>query len=166
MHFDPKPPSGDCAPRTRATRSRPPRLGEDQPPAGPSQAHLRRAASTAYYAVFHCLAATVADTLMGKGRNEAWHQAYRALEHASAKKACRNMQALRAFPPEVQDFAETFVALQDSRHQADYALDVRYHKSDVLAGIDAAETAIAWLESADIRHRRRFAAHVLFKRRP
>ena len=135
-------------------------------PRRPSQANLRRAVSTAYYAVFHCLAATVADTLMGKGRNEAWHQAYRALEHASAKKACRNMRALRAFPPEVQDFAETFVALQESRHQADYALDVRYHKPDVLAGIDAAETAIAWLEGVDIRHRRRFAAHVLFKRRP
>ena len=48
----------------------------------------------------------------------------------------------------------------------DYALDGRYYKPNVLAEIDKAEAAIARLEGADIRHRRRFAAHVLFKRRP
>lgn len=32
------------------------------------------------------LAGAVADLLMGKVRNEAWHQAYRALEYASARK--------------------------------------------------------------------------------
>ena len=33
--------------------------------AQPTQADLRRAVSTAYYALFHCLAATVADLLTG-----------------------------------------------------------------------------------------------------
>ena len=134
-------------------------------PRRPSQANLRRAQSTAYYAVFHCLAATVANVLMGKGRGEAWHQTYRALEHQSARKACQNMQVLREFPPEVQLFAKTFGDLQSVRHQADYALDGRYNKPEVLAQIGRAETAIVCLEGADIRHRRRFAAHVLFKRR-
>ena len=134
-------------------------------PRRPSQANLRRALSTAYYAVFHCLAATVADALMGKGRGDAWHQTYRALEHDSARRACKNMQAMRGFPPEVQSFAKTFVALQRARHQADYALDGRYAKPEVLVEINEAEAAIARLEGADIRHRRRFAAHVLFKRR-
>ena len=60
-------------------------------PRRPSQANLRRALSTAYYAVFHCLAATVADALMGKGRSDAWHQTYRALEHGSARRACDNI---------------------------------------------------------------------------
>ena len=60
-------------------------------PRRPSQANLRRALSTAYYAVFHCLAATAADALMGKGRNDAWHQTYRALEHGSARRACDNI---------------------------------------------------------------------------
>ena len=46
-------------------------------PRRPSQANLRRALSTAYYAVFHSLAGAIADILMGKGRNEAWHQVYR-----------------------------------------------------------------------------------------
>ena len=131
----------------------------------PTQANLRRALSTAYYAVFHCLAATVADALMGKGRGDAWHQTYRALEHGSARRACRNMQAMREFPPEIQDFAETFNDLQKVRHRADYALDGRYNKADVLEEIEVAEMAIAGLEGAALQHRRRFAAHVLFKRR-
>lgn len=134
-------------------------------PRRPSQANLRRALSTAYYAVFHSLAATVAATLMGKGRSDAWHQAYRALEHGSAKNACQNMRAVREFPPEIQGFAKTFSDLQSERHQADYALDGRYSKQDVHAKIDEAEAAISQLEGADLRQRRRFAAHVLFKRR-
>ena len=134
-------------------------------PRRPSQANLRRALSTAYYAVFHSLAATVADALMGKGRGDAWHQTYRALEHGSARNACQNMQAMREFPSEIQGFARTFNDLQRERHQADYALDGRYSKLDVLAKIDGAEAAIAQLEGADLRQRRRFAAHVLFKRR-
>ena len=49
------------------------------------QASLRRAISTAYYAVFHSLARIAADLIVGTDRNEAWHQAHRALEHGSAK---------------------------------------------------------------------------------
>ena len=134
-------------------------------PRRPSQANLRRALSTAYYAVFHSLAANVADALMGKRRNDAWHQTYRALEHGSAKRACQNKQAMREFPPEIQLFAGMFNDLQDIRQRADYALDGRYDKAEVLAEIGRAEDAIAWLEAADLHHRRRFAAHVLFKRR-
>ena len=102
---------------------------------------------------------------MGKGRSDAWHQTYRALEHGSARRACDNTRAMAEFPSGIRSFAETFSDLQHARHQADYALDGRYDKLDVLADIEAAEAAIGWLEAADIRHRRRFAAHVLFKRR-
>ena len=77
-------------------------------PRRPSQANLRRAVGTAYYALFHCLAGTAADLLIGGNRSEAWHQVYRALEHGSAKSACRNRQAMQRFPLEVQDFADTF----------------------------------------------------------
>ena len=136
-------------------------------PRRPTQANLRRAVSTAYYAVFHGLAGAAADLLIGKksrGR-PAWHQVYRALEHTSARSACRNMRVMRGFPLEIQGFADTFVALQKARQRADYALDGRYYKLDVLAEIDAAETAIARLEGAEDQHRRSFAAHVLFKRR-
>ena len=75
------------------------------------------------------------------------------------------MQAMREFPSEIQGFARTFNDLQSERQRADYALDGRYSKLDVLAKIDGAEAAIAQLEGADLRQRHRFAAHVLFKRR-
>ena len=132
----------------------------------PTQARLRRAVSTAYYAVFHCLAGTAADLFIGRSRNEAWHQVYRALEHGKARNACWHQRAMQRFPTEVRDFAEAFVMLQDRRHEADYALDDRYDKLDVLSAIDRAENAIARFDQADIEHRRSFVAHVLFRQRP
>ena len=134
--------------------------------AQPTQADLRRAVSTAYYALFHCLAAAAADLLTGSSsRGPEWHQVYRALEHGKAKRACRQQGALRAFPMEIRSFAKAFVELQDARHEADYALDGQYLKPDVLAIIIRAGEAIDRFEQADVRHRRGFAVHVLFKRR-
>lgn len=116
--------------------------------------------------MFHCLAGTAADLLIGKSRNAAWHQVYRALEHGMAKQACLDRGAMQGFPPEIRSFAGTFVALQLKRHEADYALNARpYRKSDVMTEIDAAELAVSRFEQANIEARRRFAAHVLFKRR-
>ena len=136
------------------------------PAAEPTQTDLRRALSTAYYALFHCLSASAADLLTGDGvRGPEWHQVYRALEHGKAKRACRQQQALRAFPSEIHSFAETFVELQGVRHEADYALEGEYLRPNVLAIINTAEDAINEFGQADIRHRRGFAVHVLFKRR-
>ena len=132
----------------------------------PTQANLRRAVSTAYYAVFHCLARAAADLLIGRSRGVAWHQVYRALNHGDARNACQNKKAMIDFADQIQFFAATFVALQDARHQADYGLERRYEKLDVLAAIDRAETAIALFEQADRQQLRTFATAVLFKRRP
>ena len=133
-------------------------------PRRPNQANLRRAVSTAYYAVFHCLAGAAANLLVGRSRGSAWHRVYRALEHGKAKSACGHKQAMKRFQPEIQYFAETFVILQDARHRADYVLEGRYYKLDVLADIDQAENAIIQFEQTDILHRRDFATHVPFTR--
>ena len=133
--------------------------------AQPTQADLRRAVSTAYYALFHCLAATAADLLTGSERSPEWHQVSRALEHGKAKRACQQQRAMQAFPMEIRSFAKAFVELQGARHEADYALEGQYLKPDVLAIITRAEEAIDRFEQADVRHRRSFAIHVLFKRR-
>ena len=135
-------------------------------PRRPSQANLRRAVSTAYYAMFHCLARCATNSIIGHTRDSAWHQTYRALEHGNARSACENQRAMAAFPPEVRRFAAIFAAMQKVRQQADYALDGKYEKEDVRAAIDVAEGAIAVFEQADARHRRAFVAHVLFRRRP
>ena len=134
--------------------------------APPTQARLRRTVSTAYYAMFHTLAASAADLFIGTERNPAWHRTYRALEHGKAKSACRQGQTMREFPVEVRDFARAFVVLQIKRQQADYALDApAYEKSDVLRRIASAEQAISRFEHADEEARRGFAAHVLFRQR-
>ena len=75
----------------------------------PTQADLRRAVSTAYYTLFHCLAGTAADLLTGANRDPEWHQVYRALEHGKAKSACRRQEVMRTFPLEAHSFAKALV---------------------------------------------------------
>ena len=136
-------------------------------PRRPTQANLRRAVSTAYYAMFHCLASSAANLLVGGSRGAAWHQVYRTLEHGKTKNACQRHRAMRVFPAGIQDFAKAFVRLQTERHRADYALEgSRYYKSDVVVEIDAAERAIDQFERAAIDARRGFVVHVLFRQQP
>ena len=73
---------------------------------------------------------------------------------------------MHGVPAEVRDFAGTFIVLQKARERADYAREGQDDKLGVLATIDVAETAIAQLDRASVQHRRSFAAHMLFKRRP
>ena len=132
----------------------------------PTQTDLRRAVSTSYYAMFHCVAVAAADLLTGSGSHSPeWHQVYRALEHGKAKQACQQQGVMQMFPREVRTFGDTFVDLQKARQQADYAHEGQYLKPDVFAIITRAEDAINQFEQADVRHRRGFAVHVLFKRR-
>ena len=136
-------------------------------PGRPTQARLRRAVSTAYYAMFHCLAAAAADLFIGRQRTPAWHRVYRALDHGRARSACLQGQTMPEYPVEIRKFAEEFVTLQKARQQADYALDAKaYQKSEVLGYIASAELAIDQFERMHVGARRGFAAHVLFRQRP
>ena len=131
----------------------------------PTQASLRRATSTAYYALFHCLASSAANLLIGRIRSPAWHRVHRALEHGRARSACHHEQ-VKGFPTEIRNFAKTFLTLQRARQQADYALDSStFYKSDVLVDIASAESAIEQFQQVDVDARREFAAQVLFRER-
>ena len=125
--------------------------------------------STAYYALFHCLAKNCADTLVGRTRahrsGPAWRQAYRALEHGHAKNQCSNQSAIRQFPVEIQDFGGHFIDLQRQRHYADYAPNTDYHRLAVVSLIDETERVIAQFNTAPTGERRAFAIHVLFRTR-
>ena len=146
------------------------RVLTDSGPGRPTQARLRRAVSTAYYAMFHCLAAAAADLFIGRQRTPAWHRVYRALDHGRARNACLEGQTIREYPAEIRKFAEEseeFVTLQKARQQADYALDAKAcQKSEVLGYIASAELAIDQFERVVAGARRGFAAHVLFRQRP
>ncbi len=133
----------------------------------PKQAHLRRAVSTTYYALFHVLAKTCADLVIGTSKQKrskpAWNQVYRALQHGFAKDACKHANLLSKFPNTIQDFANMFVAMQDKRHKADYDPDEKVFKSAVEADIRAVESVIDGFEKAPQKDRRAFVALVLLK---
>ena len=128
--------------------------------------------STTYYALFHCLARSCADTLVGKTRasrnTPAWRQANRALEHGYARSRCLDQPSMKRFPREVRNFADQFVDIQGKRAEADYdpeAPQGRWSKADVAEDIDTSEDAIERFETAPLRDRRAFAVFVLLRHR-
>ena len=136
----------------------------------PRQTNLRRAVSTVYYALFHCLAQCCADSMIGGAgatrSRSAWIQVYRALDHGQVKHCCRQKpRVLELFPKEIQDFANAFATLQEKRHAADYDPAEKFYKSDVEIHIQIAESVIEGFKSAPLKDRRAFAALVLFKSR-
>ncbi len=135
----------------------------------PRQASLRRATSTTYYALFHCLARNCADVVVGgRGADRskpAWRQVYRALQHGRAKTQCQNQKMVNKFPVEIQDFAGMFVEMQHKRHRADYDPDEVVYKSAVLKDIDDAEDVLIRFQKVPVKHRRAFAVYVLLELR-
>lgn len=131
----------------------------------PREANLRRAVSTAYYAMFHCLALCCADLLVGgEGSNRsepAWRQVYRALEHGAARQRCNRADIIQKFPMEIREFADRFVGMQQKRHQADYAPEVDIHKDAVLQDIIAVAESIAKFQQVPVKDRRAFAVYLL-----
>lgn len=137
----------------------------------PRQANLRRAISTAYYALFHALANCCADMLAGSTRanrsQRAWRQTYRALEHGHAKNQCMNQSIMSRFPPEIQGFGEVFTGIQALRHIADYDPDpeLAFTRSGALRFIEQSEQVIHGFENAPANDRRAFAIYVLLRLR-
>ena len=124
----------------------------------PRQSDLKRAVSTAYYAMFHALCRNSADCLVGTAgadRSEpAWRQMYRSIEHGFAKAQCGNKQVVKRFPSGIQAFAANFVELQKKRHEADYDPASQY------------KLGIKRLGEAPMKDRRAFAVWVAVKARP
>lgn len=137
-------------------------------PSKPRQADLKRAVSTAYYALFHAIAKNVADTMVGavkSNRSEnAWAHAYRGLQHGDAKTACEAVRKIN-FPQAIKDCADAFIALQIARHAADYDPLHRLTRANALLAVQKAEDAIAKLRSASAKDSRAFAVQVLIKKR-
>jgi hypothetical protein len=65
------------------------------PPANgaPRQANLKRAVSTAYYALFHAILTDVADQLVGKGQRHTlqYSLVYRKVQHRDLTELCKNI---------------------------------------------------------------------------
>ena len=108
--------------------------GAPAPPGRPRQAMIKRAVSTAYYAMFHALYHSNANALIGASTGPshppAWTGTYRALEHNFARERMRQHRA--SIPSAVQNFGVAFRVLQENRHIADYDPDARLLRSDVV----------------------------------
>ena len=136
----------------------------------PRQSDLKRASSTAYYAMFHALCRNCADSFIGKTRSQrsqrAWIQVYRAVNHGHAGQQCKNLGMMKKFPRGIEDFAILFTTLQERRHQADYDISRTFTRNDVLMAINSAEVAINKLTASNIKDQRAFAAWTAMPKRP
>ena len=127
----------------------------------PSDAEVRRAISTAYYALFHHLCASFSEIVIvpaGTEFGRATQQAYRYIDHGPAKTRCiESRSASRNFPPGIVQFATAFINLQEKRLEADYEPSVRFEPAIASNLINDAERAIAAHDAESVEHRRAFA---------
>ncbi len=147
-----------------------------EPPArgAPVQAKVRRAISTAYYALFHTLVAAASDLMAGaKSRGTQRHLAiYRSFEHKRMADVCRQISSgkLRTdagaiFDATIQECANAFLDLQENRHEADYDPIRRIPISDAQAAVSRATDAIQMLNASPDSERFLFLTLLHFKLR-
>ena len=133
----------------------------------PLQDSLRRAVSSAYYAMFHALASSNADCLVGRPNDplteHAWSRVYRGLNHSPAKRNLLQDQDL--FSAEIIEFATVFAQMQDLRHLADYEPNRVFTLPQTLELIDRAEVAIEGFTQTDADERKMVAIQSLIGRR-
>jgi hypothetical protein len=126
---------------------------------------MRRAVSTAYYAMFHALCRLCADQLVG-GKHEktpAWQRVYRAIEHKTAKNALLRKEVTDLHPI-LTTFGVTFAILQDKRVAADYdpvSFAIYFDETNSL--VDQADSAIKSLYDIDDDLKRNLATILLIR---
>ena len=140
-----------------------------EPDTQQAQTHLKRAVSTAYYAMFHAICASAAELLAGgvgePAESAAWLQAYRGPEHTHVRNQCRNTRLMAPFPIEIREFARIFVENQGHRNQADYNPLSNITPYDAERIINRTEYAINQLSSIPGNIRRAFAVTILLRNR-
>lgn len=126
-------------------------------PRRPRQASLRRAISTAYYALFHLLL-DEASTFLTRGSHQGLkHLVSRAFEHAEMKNAAKAFAGgtlkdnladrigSKAVPVDLRQVAQAFLDLQEARHEADYDLSRTFTKRAAEDLVEVARRAFgAW----------------------
>ena len=130
-----------------------------------SQTELRRAVSCAYYAMFHTLALSNANTLIGASSADqqrwAWQQTYRAADHRPTRNKLSSASLGNRFPRAIRRFGVVFADVQRVRHSADYDPHSEFSTTDVTELIDRVETTIANFNQTPADTRRDLAIHIL-----
>lgn len=149
------------------------------PPAAgpPRQVDLRRAISASYYAVFHTLAAAVADRYVGTRRRATaeYRLAYRSLQHTKLKDLCvelrkptpkpiyRDYVPAKGMSPFFAQFASAVKDLQEQRHMADYDPMARLRTSNAQAAIKTARSAMRRFSTMSKNSRDAFLSLLVFQ---
>jgi uncharacterized protein (UPF0332 family) len=111
------------------------------------QAWLRRSISTAYYALFQLLVQEAAQRWTGS--TDARFGLERTFKHAQMKDVSREISKgswtgwsipQLPVPAELRTIAESFIGLQEARHQADYNNQKNWTQSEVAAKLNDAHT--------------------------
>jgi len=146
-------------------------------PKQPKQASLRRAVSTAYYALFHLLSI---ETAKNWKRPAERSTVARMLEHAPMGKVCTaKRDELNAYfktrpavgrerdvRKQLHVIAKTFVDLRQHGETADYDSSTKWSRTDVLEKIESVDAAFqSWREIRDEHEAQEFLLTLLIKER-
>ena len=119
-----------------------------------TQSDLRRAVSTAYYALFHLLVEDCGRRWQG-GSASSETGLQRALNHGPMNQCSQQFKgpqwrdwhgSLQLVPPEIRRVAQAFIDLQEERQLADYDNQLEWTISDVQSVLETATSAVQdWL---------------------
>jgi hypothetical protein len=139
----------------------------EPPTAGPPrQVDVRRAISSAYYAVFHAILIAAADEIVGAVHRVTANYAvvYRSIDHRQLRTICdiARAKAGAGFGTDVQTFAGAVMSLQERRNVADYDPTNQFRTVHGNQAIDLARIALHHWEAVPDVERRTFLMLLLF----
>ena len=127
------------------------------------QTKLRLAVGTVYYAMYHALARSNADLLIGPSETEAdtseWNHVYVALGGDSAHELMR--ADFSRHPEAIRRFVDEFLVVHDQRLLAEEDPVATFTTDQARDWVDRAETAIAEFLAVEPEQRRVFALELL-----
>lgn len=133
----------------------------------PRQASLRRAMSSAYYAVFNALAWMCADTLIGTRIDwQASRVIHRSLDHEALRRVFQQARDEKAFGAVVKQLSPVLLELQEARESADYDPEWSGHsREEVRRLIAGARDAVEKIRNLDEATKRLLAVNLISKPR-
>jgi hypothetical protein len=143
---------------------------------GANQADLRRALSTAYYAVFHFCLTSAADMVCGAANRSTprYGFVYRSVDHARLRGLCDQLRGSQprnvALTPtggfgKVADFARNTYNLYEQRISADYDPLQSFTVTEAKIAVSDAIQAIKWFRASTQEQQEGFLTLLLFKAR-
>ena len=130
-----------------------------------TQTELRRAISCTYYAMFHTLMMSNANTLIGASPADqqrwAWQQTYRAADHRPTRNKLSSTSLGNNFSITMRRFGVVFADVQRERHAADYDPHRAFSVTNVIELIADVEAAINTFNQTTDDIRRDLAIHIL-----